>query len=517
MASVWLARLTGKHGFTKLVAIKMILPKFAQDDRFEKMFLDEAGIASQITHSNVAQILDLGEQHDILYLAMEWVDGDALSKLVRAVHRRGGKIPLGIVLRVLADICGGLHAAHELRSTNDGRGLGVVHRDVSPQNILVSQDGIAKLIDFGIAKARDRVGDETSSGTLKGKIHFMAPEQALGKPVDRRADLWAIGSILYYLMAGKPPYEGDNQFATLHLLTSGLPPAPLSPSVHPAVRAIVQRALTHAVEQRYQTAADMQVAIEGAMVAARVMTTTSDVAAFVREHMADHAQRRQEALEYALSAAAERSHVARVLENASATSSSGISDANKKIAAVQLSGQVSAQVTAPAVPSARGSEPKDIGALGTPPPMMSETSNATLGSAAVASPVPPAWDPPRRQGKVAFLAAVVVLGAMAVTAIVLHGTGNAPTDRAAGAGAARSASTASSQTTPAPWTDVTAAKSASAPSAGAALGPDAGPEPTPPKVTPNGAWVGPGPAGPGSSAPVTPARPIKHRRVDDGF
>ena len=141
MASVWLARQHGKHGFEKLVAVKTILPLYAQDLRFQQMFLDEARIASRIEHANVAQIFDLGEENEILYLAMEYVEGDALSKLNRACQRKGLKIPTGVLLRVLSDTCAGLHEAHEMRDPS-GRPLEIVHRDVSPHNILLSTKGI---------------------------------------------------------------------------------------------------------------------------------------------------------------------------------------------------------------------------------------------------------------------------------------------------------------------------------------------------------------------------------------
>jgi eukaryotic-like serine/threonine-protein kinase len=137
MASVWIARQTGKHGFEKFVAIKTVLPKFASDARFQQMFQDEARIASRIEHANVAQILDVGEQHDITYLVMEYVDGESLSTVHRTLTKKGMKVPPGVILRVMADVCGGLHTAHELRE-DDGQLLGVVHRDVSPQNVLVS-------------------------------------------------------------------------------------------------------------------------------------------------------------------------------------------------------------------------------------------------------------------------------------------------------------------------------------------------------------------------------------------
>ncbi len=313
MASVWVARQSGKHGFEKLVAIKTILPKFATDVRFQEMFLDEARIASRIEHVNVAQIFDLGEEHDILYLAMEYVDGDSVSKLNRACQRKGVKIPTGVILRVLADACAGLHEAHELRDPQ-GHALEIVHRDVSPHNILVSSKGVAKIIDFGIAKARSRMGSDTNSGVLKGKIAYMAPEQALGHPVDRRADVWAIGAILYHLLAGKPPYEGDNQLATLHLLGSGRPPMPLPSNVHPAISAVVRRALTFNADGRASSAAEMRDAIERAMASANLMTTSADVAAFAGEHLADRAEKRRAAVDAALAAQNERRRVEEIFD-----------------------------------------------------------------------------------------------------------------------------------------------------------------------------------------------------------
>ncbi len=305
MASVWVARQRGKHGFEKLVAIKTILPKFASDVRFQEMFLDEARIASRIEHANVAQIFDLGEENEILYLAMEYVEGDALSKLNRACQRKGLRIPTGVLLRVLSDTCAGLHEAHEMRDAS-GRPLEIVHRDVSPHNILVSTKGTAKLIDFGIATARSRAGAETSSGVLKGKIQYMAPEQALGQRLDRRADIWAVGAILYTLLTGKPPFEGENPLATLHLLGSGRPPMPLPSSVHPAISAIVRRALSFAADHRFPTAADLREAIERAMVAAQCPTTPSEVAAFAAVHLSDRIEKRRASVDAALAAAAAR-------------------------------------------------------------------------------------------------------------------------------------------------------------------------------------------------------------------
>ncbi len=323
MASVWIARQRGKHGFEKLVAIKTILPQYASDERFRQMFLDEARLASRIEHFNVARILDLGEEHEVLYLVMEYVDGDSLSKLRRACTKAGTVIPAGVTLRVLADACSGLHEAHELRG-EDGRLIEVVHRDISPHNILVSTKGVAKVIDFGIAKARDRMAGETNAGVLKGKIQYMAPEQALGRKVDRRADLWAVGATMYHMLTGRPPYEADNTLGTLHLLTSGRPPLPLPPSVPPAVAAVVRKALTGAADARYPNAAQMRDAIEAAMVDAGLATSQADVGAFLVDRLAERTAKRRQVIDIALSAAAERERVEAVLKPQSETTGSGV-------------------------------------------------------------------------------------------------------------------------------------------------------------------------------------------------
>jgi serine/threonine protein kinase len=305
MAAVWVARLQAKHGFEKLFAIKTIRPEHAADARFQQMFLDEARIASKIEHTNVAQIIDLGEQNNILYIVMEWVDGESLARLAKTLRQKSLAFPPAILLRLVADACGGLHAAHELTGA-DGNSLNVVHRDVSPQNILVSSLGVARIIDFGIAKARDRLGDETSAGLLKGKIHYMPPEQATGGEVDRRSDVFALGAVLYQLLAGRPAYEGKSQREVLARFAAKDPPKPLPLSVHPAVAAVVLRALRHDPSERFSTAAEMQTAIEEAMVKAKLVATTADVARFAKEHLAEHARKRKETLDAAVAAAKER-------------------------------------------------------------------------------------------------------------------------------------------------------------------------------------------------------------------
>jgi serine/threonine-protein kinase len=313
MASVWLARQHGKHGFEKLVAVKTILPLYAHDLRFQQMFLDEARIASGIEHPNVAQILDLGEEGDVLFLAMEWVDGDSLSKLFRAAEKSGQRLPVGIVCRVMADTCAGLHAAHELHDRS-GELLNVVHCDVSPQNILVSTKGQVKLIDFGIAKPRDRVAGDANTGLLNGKILYMAPEQALGKPVDRRADVWAIGAVLHHMLAGVPPFEGSNQLATLQLLTEDGDPPPLPAHVPPRVAEVVRRALVKDASKRVATAEELQRMLDRAMAECGQTAVQADVASFVNEQLVDRVEARRKAMDLALDAAKQRAKLQQMLK-----------------------------------------------------------------------------------------------------------------------------------------------------------------------------------------------------------
>jgi serine/threonine-protein kinase len=349
MASVWIARQTGKHGFQKLVAVKTILPKYAAEERFQQMFVDEARIASRIEHANVTQILDVGEQHEVTYLVMEYVDGDALSRLNRAARKAGSAIPAGIILRVMADVCGGLHAAHELLGP-DGQSLGVVHRDVSPQNVLLSTRGVAKLIDFGIAKARDRLGGDTNAETLKGKVQYMAPEQALGRPVDRRADIWAVGAVLHHLLTGKPPFEAENDIQTLFVLSSGRPPPPMRGDVHPAVAAVVRRALTHTPAARFATAAEMQGALEEAIIQAGLSTTSAQIAAYLQQQMGERATKRKEAIALGLKAAEDREKMAEMMRSNTDTHQTGSSSAGIPTATPSI---LPAEATSPSSASSR--------------------------------------------------------------------------------------------------------------------------------------------------------------------
>jgi serine/threonine protein kinase len=295
MAQVWAARQEGKHGFKKLFALKAIHQRLADEPQFHRMFLDEARIASEIEHPNVAQVFDLGESGSMLYLVMEYVDGESLAALLSGIARKTGeraKVPVGNALRMVADVCAGLNAAHKLTASN-GKLRGVVHRDVSPQNVLISVKGDVKLIDFGIAHASDRVAADTGVDSLKGKLRYMAPEQARREALGPFTDVWAAGALLYRLLAGHSPYEAPNELETMQLLLSGAAPSPLPEGTPALVSAIVERAMSTDPGDRYASAAEMQTALEAAIGEEGLVP---DVATWVRTNLTERYQKRREAL-----------------------------------------------------------------------------------------------------------------------------------------------------------------------------------------------------------------------------
>ncbi|AUX43108.1 uncharacterized protein SOCE26_045490 [Sorangium cellulosum] len=298
MAAVWAARRKGRRGFQKTVAIKTMLPTLSDDAQFETMFLEEARLASGIHHPNVAEILDLGEQDDVLYIVMEWVDGEALSIIARAASRSEVAIPLRIALRIVGCACLGLHAAHELRDPmNDDQLLGLVHRDVSPQNILVTYDGHVKLVDFGVAKATNLGRNDTTAGQIKGKVPYMSPEQARGERVDRRTDIFAMGIVLYKLTTGAHPFQADNDLLTLKSIISqpALPPRLKNPDLPAELEHVLMTCLQKDPDRRYQTMLELESAVQSVL-AKEPPVTDHDVGAFVRGLLGERSQRRRAAL-----------------------------------------------------------------------------------------------------------------------------------------------------------------------------------------------------------------------------
>ena len=311
------------------------------------------------------------------------------------------------MLRILADTCAGLHAAHEVRG-DDGEVLGVVHRDVSPQNILVTTKGTAKLIDFGVVKARGRVAGETVSGQLKGKIHYMAPEQALGRPVDRRADIWSVAAVAYHILAGVPAFDADNELATLHLLTSGAEPPPLPSSVPPPLAQVILGALRANPDWRSPaTALDLQRAFERVMVQTGQAASVADVATFASPYLVERAEARKRALDTALQAAAERRRVQSVLQPLENESSSGVIPTPPEV-------DIPVDSNEWALHAPLGEFPASSPSVGSLP---SAASSATLDSAASeVARIPTRPPPPRR--RVASIAAGVVLGGVVLGGIL---------------------------------------------------------------------------------------------------
>ena len=261
MAEIFFARATSIKGFEKYLVIKRILPAKSHDQHFIAMFLDEARLAATLDHPNIVQIHDVGAIDGEYFIAMEYLHGEDLLELVRAGVRKGiRKPPLEVVLTTLSGALAGLHYAHERRAF-DGRPLAIVHRDVTPGNIVITFDGAVKLVDFGIAKAAGRsVDGDTRSGALKGKLQYMSPEQCKGEEVDRRSDLFAVGILLYELSTGRRLYHEKSDFETLKKVVEGPVPDPalVSPGYPERLRAIVLRALAKAPADRYPTARDMQ-------------------------------------------------------------------------------------------------------------------------------------------------------------------------------------------------------------------------------------------------------------------
>ena len=283
MAEIFLARASAMHGFEKLVVIKRILPQHAESDDFIRMFLAEARLAATLHHPNIVQVYDIGEASGMYFFAMEYVQGQDMRKLVRAARRKQKPIPLEHILHIIMGVAGGLHHAHE-KVGLDGRPVGIVHRDVSPSNVLVTYEGAVKIVDFGIAKAAT-AQVSTIAGTLKGKIPYMSPEQCRGETVDRRSDIFSIGTLLWELTTGKRLFAGDNEFAILNRVAKGDVPLPSSirPEYPPELEAIVMRALQADPDNRYSSALDLQIDLEDFSREARLPVSSARMGRFMRD------------------------------------------------------------------------------------------------------------------------------------------------------------------------------------------------------------------------------------------
>jgi serine/threonine protein kinase len=250
MAEVFLARHDGPSSFRKYVVLKRVHRALLGDERYVQMFLREARIAARLNHTNLVQVFELGEDNEDYYLAMEHIEGLTLQKAARRVWAAGSSVPMEVALRAVADAARGLHYAHTLRD-EDGNDVSLVHRDISPDNLMLTRDGVTKVLDFGIAKGQDDVSI-TTDGDLKGKIPFLSPEQIAGEPLDGRSDLWALGVTLYWLLTGKRPFHAATDILTLQAIAQQqpVPPRELNPLVPPALQALVLELLHKDRHQR---------------------------------------------------------------------------------------------------------------------------------------------------------------------------------------------------------------------------------------------------------------------------
>ncbi|MFP2909308.1 serine/threonine-protein kinase [Pyxidicoccus sp. 3LFB2] len=285
MAETWRARLMGAAGVTKSVLIKKVLPEFVDDEAFISMFISEARISATLSHGNVAQVFDFGQVGGNYFLAMEYVDGQPLHRILkRALQSKFFCLPAPVATFIALEMCRGLHYAHT-RTDEKGVPLGIVHRDISPDNVLVSYEGQVKIVDFGIAKARSLRSFDTAPGVVKGKYLFFSPEQARGEEVDARTDVWATGVVLYMMLCGRMPLEGPEYEVRRKLsLRQPMPRArDVRPDVPAALDAILQKALALDKEDRFESAHALGDALAGFLYTSAPRFSAMSVAYLLRE------------------------------------------------------------------------------------------------------------------------------------------------------------------------------------------------------------------------------------------
>jgi TonB family protein len=286
MAELWKARSRGVEGFQKTVAIKKILPQLTDNSEFVGMFIDEAKLAAQLSHPNIVHIYDLGKIGRDYYIAMEYVDGKDLRSLLNAARDRGLRLTTGLAALIAARLASALDYAHRKRDF-DAKEMGLVHRDVSPQNVLLTYEGDVKLCDFGIAKAVSTVG-HTQVGALKGKLQYMSPEQAWGRAVDARSDLFSLGSVYFEMLTGERLFAGDSEISILEAVRQGKvrTPRQVDPSIPTELDEIAARALMVEPERRFQSAGEMLQRLEGYLVHLSPPVGPTDLAAFMERALA---------------------------------------------------------------------------------------------------------------------------------------------------------------------------------------------------------------------------------------
>ncbi|HEX7843871.1 MAG TPA: serine/threonine-protein kinase, partial [Kofleriaceae bacterium] len=283
MAEIFLARGEGVAGVERYCVLKRILRERASDVEFVQMFLDEARLAAQLQHPNIAQVYDIGKLGDSYFFTMEYVHGETVRALLHRAQGLRRMLPIPCVLTIVAGTAAGLHHAHD-RIGHDGRALGIVHRDVTPSNLMVSYEGGVKVVDFGVAKAADRT-QETRSGTVKGKISYLSPEQCRGKRVDRRSDLFSLGICFWEMLTTERLYRRGSDFENMNAIVTEPTPPPSArrPEVPPEVDELVLRLLAKDPDDRFQTADEVVEAVEAVAARTGSVLSPSALGRFVRE------------------------------------------------------------------------------------------------------------------------------------------------------------------------------------------------------------------------------------------
>ena len=258
MAEIFLARQAGLEGFEKTIVIKRIRPHLSKQGSFVKMFLNEAKLAAQINHPNIVQIYDLGKINESYFIAMEYIFGRDMRRIIPKADTKEIPFPMVYALKIASSVCEGLFYAHQ-KADIYGNPLNIVHRDITPENIFVSFDGTVKVLDFGIAKAANQI-EQTKAGEIKGKLSYMSPEQCMGKPLDCRSDIFSLGTVLYEWITGFKLFTGESEVAILKNITEGkiYKPSYFKSDIPDAVEAILMKALEKDRDKRYQTAWEMQ-------------------------------------------------------------------------------------------------------------------------------------------------------------------------------------------------------------------------------------------------------------------
>jgi serine/threonine protein kinase len=291
MGEVYLARQRGIDGFQKLLVIKTLLPHLCEDEEFITMFKDEARVTAQLIHPNICQVFEFEQVGGIFYMCMEYLRGEDLRRLWKACEQRGTPLRVPLICRIVADAAAGLDFAHSLRDSR-GEPYNIVHRDISPQNILVTFEGGVKVIDFGVAKAAGRA-QHTRTGALKGKYSYMSPEQVSGANIDGRSDIFALGIVLHELLTGRRLFKADSDVQTLARVRecNVPPPSRLNPQLPQGVDQIVLKALAKDPEDRYHTAQEFRLALEDWLIQGRMSASSAHLAEFLKQIYAERLQK----------------------------------------------------------------------------------------------------------------------------------------------------------------------------------------------------------------------------------